>query len=150
MIRKLEKADIEPVMQIWLNGNIEAHPFVPEDYWKSNYQMVQEQLLEAEVFVYEADKEVQGFIGLVDSYIAGIFVAGKYRSAGIGKQLLQYAKEQFPSLSLSVYRENSRAVAFYLREGFHVSAEGRDEETDNAEYCMSWNEEIPSSKEHES
>lgn len=64
MIRKLQKADTDQVMQIWLNGNVEAHPFVPKDYWVSNYEMVREQLLEADVFVYEADKEVQGFIVL--------------------------------------------------------------------------------------
>ena len=54
MIRKLQKADTDQVMQIWLNGNVEAHPFVPKDYWVSNYEMVREQLLEADVFVYEA------------------------------------------------------------------------------------------------
>lgn len=93
MIRKLQKADTDQVMQIQLNGNVEAHPFVSKDYWVSNYEMVREQLLEADVFVYEADKEVQGFIGLVDSYIAGIFVDKKYRSMGVGKQLLEYAKK---------------------------------------------------------
>ena len=135
MIRKLQKADIQQVMQIWLNGNIEAHPFVPKDYWVSNYEMVQEQLCKADVFVYEADREIQGFIGLADSYIAGIFVDKKYRSMGIGKQLLEYAKKQCSALSLNVYKLNKRAAAFYLREGFSVSAEGIDE-TGNEEYTM--------------
>lgn len=138
MIRKMEKTDIQQVMQIWLNGNVEAHPFVPKDYWVSNYEMVREQLSEADVLVYEADKEVQGFIGLVDSYIAGIFVDKKYRSMGVGKQLLEYVKKQYSSLSLSVYQKNKRAVAFYLREGFTVSTEGMDEETGNEEYTMFW------------
>lgn len=136
MIRKLQKADTDQVMQIWLNGNVEAHPFVPKDYWVSNYEMVREQLLEADVFVYEADKEVQGFIGLVDSYIAGIFVDKKYRSMGVGKQLLEYAKKQSPALSLNVYQQNRRAVEFYLREGFLVDTEGIDEETGSAELTM--------------
>lgn len=32
MIRKLQKADTERVMEIWLNGNADAHPFIPKDY----------------------------------------------------------------------------------------------------------------------
>lgn len=138
MIRKLQKEDIGQVMQIWLNGNVEAHPFVPKDYWRLNYEMVSEQLSEANVFVYATDKEVQGFIGLVDTYIAGIFVDKKYRSMGIGKQLLEYAKKHCSSLTLSVYQQNKRAVAFYLREGFTVNTEGIDEETGSMEYHMRW------------
>lgn len=139
MIRKFEKRDIEQVMQIWLQGNMEAHPFIPKDYWESNYQIVEEQISEADVFVYEEKEEIRGFIGLADSYIAGIFVDRKYRSMGVGKNLLDYAKSQNSSLSLSVYRQNQGAVSFYLREGFYISAEGIDEETGNGEYSMSWN-----------
>lgn len=138
MIRKFEKADREQVMQIWLKGNMEAHPFVPGKYWESNYSMVQEQLLEAEVFVYEEKDEIQGFIGLADSYIAGIFVDRRYRSLGVGKMLLDHAKKMHSSLALSVYRQNQRAVSFYLREGFEIKEEGVDEETGKEEYMMLW------------
>lgn len=134
MIRKLEKTDMEQVMQIWLSGNVEAHPFVAKDYWVSNYDMVQEQLFQAEVYVLEEDGEMKGFIGIEDDYLAGIFVDKKYRSTGIGKQLLKHVKERYKVLSLSVYQQNKRAVDFYLREGFFVREEGVDEETGNAEY----------------
>lgn len=138
MIRKLEKADIGPVMQIWLNGNVEAHPFVPKEYWVTNFDMVQEQISNAEVYVFEADGRIKGFIGLADTYIAGIFVDKNDRSMGIGKQLLTYAKDKKKTLSLNVYQKNKRALDFYRREGFFVSAEGMDEETQNIEYTMSW------------
>lgn len=138
MIRKFEQADIGQVMHLWLNGNVEAHPFVPENYWISNYQMVQEQISQAEVYVSENDGEIQGFIGLADGHIAGIFVGSKYRSKGIGKQLLDYAKERYGALFLNVYQQNKRAVDFYRREGFFVSAEGADEKTGSAEYTMLW------------
>ena len=55
MIREFQTADTEQVMQIWLNGNEDAHPFISKKYWCSNFSMVQEQLLQAEVFVYEKD-----------------------------------------------------------------------------------------------
>ena len=79
MIRKFQKTDIEQIMKIWLNSNIEAHSFVPEKYWKSNFDMVKEQLPQADVYVSDCDGEIQGFIGIADSYIAGIFVDEKYQ-----------------------------------------------------------------------
>ena len=48
MIRNFQKTDTKQVMKIWLNGNEDAHPFIPKDYWKSNYSIVEKQLLQAE------------------------------------------------------------------------------------------------------
>ena len=106
MIRKLEDADIDQVMQIWLNGNREAHPFIAEQYWLDNFPLVQSQLPQAEVYVWDAEGAVLGFIGLEEAHIAGIFVEQKHRSLGIGKQLLAHAKKDHSSLSLSVYQQN--------------------------------------------
>lgn len=138
MIRKFQKADSGQVMKIWLNGNVDAHPFIPEAYWKSNYSAVEEQILQADVFVCEASGEIQGFIGIVKGYIAGIFVDKKYRSLGIGKQLLDYAKQKYSSLSLDVYQKNGRAAAFYIREGFAIISEDSDKAVEEAEYNMVW------------
>ncbi len=138
MIRKFQKTDGKQVMKIWLHGNEDAHPFIPKDYWMSNYFMVEEQLFCAEVFVYETDGEIQGFIGIAKNYIAGIFVSKKYRSLGIGKQLLDYVKQKYCSLSLGVYTKNKRAVAFYFREGFSIRSEQLDESADEMEYIMIW------------
>ena len=41
MIRKLQKADINKVADIWLNTNIKAHYFIPAQYWKSNFESPQ-------------------------------------------------------------------------------------------------------------
>lgn len=139
MIRKFQETDIEQVMEIWLNSNIEAHSFVPEKYWRSNFDMVKEQLPQADVYVSDRDGEIQGFIGIADGYLAGIFVNKKYRSHGIGKQLLCHAKQTYPALTLNVYRKNDRAAAFYRREGFSILSEQTDEATGEFEYTMGWN-----------
>ena len=102
------------------------------------YEMVQEQILQAEVYVCEIQGKIRGFIGIADHFIAGIFVAADYRSHGTGKQLLDYVKQKHSSLSLQVYEKNDRAAAFYLREGFHVSSSGYDESTGETEYIMDW------------
>lgn len=62
------------VMRIWLEGNLGAHDFIPEAYWRAQYAQVQEQLAQAEVFVYEENGNIRGFAGMTGSYLAGIFV----------------------------------------------------------------------------
>lgn len=137
MIRKYQKEDIKRIMQIWLQVNIEAHSFVEKEYWIKNYSMVESQISQAEVYVYEEKGKIKGFIGITNDYIAGIFVDKEYQSMGIGKKLLDYIKKYHSNLSLSVYKENKRAVDFYKREKFKIVSE-EIEETGNAEYTMEW------------
>lgn len=142
MIRKFEKKDTERVMQIWLEVNIETHDFVPSKYWLSQYQSVQKQILQADIYVYEQDKEIQGFVGMMDDYLAGIFVDKKCRSMGIGKSLLECVKKNYPAFSLNVYQKNCRAVNFYLREGLSIVSKEIDEDTGETDYTMAWNQKV--------
>lgn len=138
MIRKLQKVDINKVADIWLKTNLKAHYFIPEQYWTNNYEVVKEMLPQAEVYVYEDDKIIQGFIGINDEYIEGIFVSDEMQSRGIGKMLLDYIKDKKDRLQLKVYQKNVRAMSFYQREGFTIQSEGMDEFTGEKEYVMNW------------
>ena len=138
MIRKLQKADINRVADIWLKTNLKAHFFIPEQYWISDYEFVKEMLPQAEVYVYEDDKMIQGFIGVSDEYIEGIFVSDEMQSRGIGKMLLDYIKDKKDRLQLKVYQKNVRAMSFYQREGFTIQSESMDEFTGEKEYVMNW------------
>ena len=84
MIRVLQKADIERVVDIWLDTNLKAHYFIPGQYCFSNIDLVKEMLPQAEVYVYENDCQIEGFIGLNDEYMEGIFVRDEMQSQGIG------------------------------------------------------------------
>ena len=138
MIRVLKKADIERVVDIWLDTNLKAHYFIPGQYWKNNIDLVKEMLPQAEVYVYEDDKMIQGFIGINDEYIEGIFVSDEMQSRGIGKILLDYIKDKKDRLQLKVYQKNVRAMSFYQREGFTIQSESMDEFTREKEYVMNW------------
>lgn len=138
MIRKLQKIDINRVADIWLKTNLKAHYFIPEQYWTNNYEVVKEMLPQAEVYVYEDDKIIQGFIGINDEYIEGIFVSDEMQSRGIGKILLDYIKDKKDRLQLKVYQKNVRAMSFYQREGFTIQSESMDEFTREKEYVMNW------------
>ena len=45
MIRKLRKADINKVADIWLDTNIKAHYFIPAQYWKRNFDFTQDDFI---------------------------------------------------------------------------------------------------------
>ena len=138
MIRELRKVDINKVADIWLDTNIKAHYFIPAQYWKGNFDLVKELLLQATVYVYEDKQEIQGFVGLSDEYIEGIFVSAEMQSQGIGKILLNYVKGKRNNLLLNVYQKNARAISFYQREGFEIQYSGLDEVTGEKDYVMAW------------
>ncbi len=140
MIRELRKVDINKVAEIWLDTNIKTHYFISAQYWKSNFELVKELLLQATVYVYEDKQEIQGFIGLSNEYIEGIFVSAEMQSQGIGKILLNYVKGKRNKLILNVYQKNTRAISFYQREGFEIQYSGLDEATGEKDYAMAWHQ----------
>ena len=82
MIRKLLNGDIDRVADIWLKTNLKAHYFISNQYWKSNYELVKEMMSQYEVYVFEADKMIQGFVGLNDKYIFSMSLTNGLWSEG--------------------------------------------------------------------
>ena len=139
MIRVLEEKDVDTVAKIWLETNIKTHDFIASNYWKEHYEIIKDMFLQAEIYVYEIEKEIMGFIGLDKEYIEGIFVLDQYQKRGIGKALLNHVKAKKEHLSLNVYQKNLNAILFYQREGFCIQYEDVDENTGEKEYRMVWN-----------
>lgn len=138
MIRKLRKTDLDEVAYIWLHTNKKAHDFIAETYWDEHFEMVEGMLGDAEIYVFEEQGQIKGFVGLDGEYIAGIFVREKEQSLGIGKQLLDFVKSLKGQLKLNVYQKNERAIKFYTREQFEIQDEQTDEATGEAEHLMLW------------
>lgn len=138
MIRRFERLDMETVLQIWLEGNLQAHPFISAFYWEGHLDMMREVLPQSEVYVYSQEGKVIAFVGLDQNYIAGIFIQKEWRSQGIGGRLLAFLKERKPALMLCVYRKNERACRFYLKENFQIKEEKTDYPTGEKEYLMEW------------
>lgn len=141
MIRNAKETDIDEIMDIWLNSNIDAHSFVPKEYWVENFNYVKKSILAAEVYIYTDDytDDLIGFIGLADNYIAGLFVKQAARSKGVGKALLDYVKGIKSELFLDVYDKNRRAIRFYKREHFKVQEQNVDINTKEKECRLVWN-----------
>jgi len=141
MIKKFDISKLDDVMAIWLETNIKAHSFIPEEYWIKNYDMVKQVLPSADIYVYEENNIIKGFIGIVEqNYIAGIFVKKEYQKEGIGKKLIDHCKSRYPYLILDVFTKNKRAINFYNKNDFIVVDERIHEDTKGMEYTMSFGE----------
>lgn len=140
MIRTLRKTDVEKIGEIWLDTNLSTHDFIPAEYWQGNFTAVKEMFPQAEVYVFQDEErgEIQGFIGLNEEHIEGIFVRTQAQGQGIGRNLLDFVKSRKERLSLNVYQKNSGAVRFYQREGFRIADGGTDENTGAKDYLMVW------------
>lgn len=140
MIKLFQAEDSVRVAEIWLRANLQAHDFIDAQYWLDNLSLVQAQLAQAEVYVYIEEKSglIQGFIGLQDDYIAGIFVWPAVQSSGIGKKLLDFVKTRHAKLTLSVYQKNKRAVKFYERENFALQSIATSQATGEEECTLVW------------
>lgn len=138
IIRKLQLNDLDEVMQIWLAGNLKAHPFVAPSYWKEHLPLVRQALMQAKVIVAVNNSKIVGFAGMQANYLARIFVKEEFQHQGVGRKLLSAIKQTHASITLEVYLANEQAVRFYRQQDFKVVKEQIDE-TGNREYLMKWN-----------
>ncbi len=136
IIRRFNEFDLNRVMHIWYEGNLEAHDFIDVSFWDRNFNYVKRTLPDAEVYVYEADGYVAGFVGIDEGYIAGLFVDRKYRGMGIGTKLLNYVKERYDFFTLHVFENNYGAVTFYENRGLLKKEESVHEDLGEVEYLM--------------
>lgn len=49
ILRNLRQEDFDAVTAIWLEGNLDAHSFIPTDYWQRNMPAVRTAIADAEV-----------------------------------------------------------------------------------------------------
>lgn len=133
-------ADIERVMEIWLNASLKSHAFIEPNYWRSHFEEVRDNFLPSSQTTIWLEKGiVAGFASLLDeNYIGGIFVDPQMQNRGIGSALMLTLQQIHPILSLKVYAKNLRAVSFYRRHGFKILQSDIDRNTGEEELLMFW------------
>ncbi|MGX6969974.1 GNAT family N-acetyltransferase [Vagococcus bubulae] len=140
MITKLEvlpENQLKDIMSIWLDTNKKAHSFIANSYWEDNIEFVEKELPKADIYIAtDENGKIIGFLGILESYIAGLFVSSDYQRQGIGNKLIKRAKADFEELSLTVYEKNKQAIHFYTKEGFKISETQIDEDTKEIELVM--------------
>ncbi len=136
IIRKYYEPDLKKVMRIWYDSNLEAHDFIPTSYWDRHFGYVSRLIPRTEVYVYEIDGQVVGFVGVDEGYINGIFVEKDYRGQGIGTRLLAYVADLYDVIELHVFENNMGAVRFYENRRFIKIEEETNEDLGEVEYKM--------------
>lgn len=142
MISKLLVDDIDTVMDIWLKANIECHSFIDKHYWIEHFEHIKEMIYESDnIYIYEEDDKIVGFIGLDGNCIEGLFVKKEYRNKGIGRKLLNNIKLKHDYLTLKVYKKNTLSYNFYLKNNFEIVDEKINEDTNEIEVTMEYKRE---------
>lgn len=118
-IRDYRTADQDRVLDIWLEASRAGHAFLGEATLLEQQHKVRDVYLPAASNrVAEVNGRVEGFIGLLDNFIGGLFVDPKAHGSGIGRALVEDAAARAGDLTVTVYADNEKAVAFYRRCGF--------------------------------
>lgn len=141
MIRIFNIDDLDNIMNIWLNNNIKTHNFIDKNYWINNFDYVKTLLPTSEIYVYEINNSIIGFIGINKNYIEGIFIKEEYQNKGVGSKLLNYIKNLYNELYLNVYKNNDNAIEFYKKHNFNIVKEKIDENTNEIELVMQYKKE---------
>ncbi|OTQ31743.1 hypothetical protein B6D19_07835 [Gilliamella apicola] len=135
MIREFKSTDLDKVMEIWLQGNEQAHNFIDSNFFKQNFDIVEMLIPMSTVYVQDLDG-VTGFVGITENYISGLFVEQGYRRQGTGKALVNKAKQRYNELFVHVYKKNTDAVNFFLSQNFEIISESINEESNESELLL--------------
>ncbi len=140
MIQLFNMGEMDALMALWLESTIDGHPFIPESYWYESLNLVRNVYIpQSKTWVYLHQQQMVGFISVMDrQFIGALFVAPSFAGQGIGGELLEKVKAEYPALSLEVYQKNRRAVHFYHRHGFHIEERAWQEETQHPTWIMNW------------
>lgn len=140
MIRAATAGDVDAMIDIWLEASRLAHCFIPYEFWLDRVDdMKSIYLPSSESYVYVRNDEIVGFVSLAESHLAALFVLPSAEGRGYGRSLLNLVKGKRQALSLSVYSQNQRAVAFYEKAGFRAVESRLDVHSGFPELAMEWN-----------
>lgn len=87
-----------------------------------------------QLWVYD-DGVVKGFCQAQDGQLKKLFVEPVLQGQAIGARLLDFAVTRQKAHYLWALEKNTRAIAFYERHGFHITADRQPEE-DTDEYLV--------------
>lgn len=135
MIRQATDRDLSRIAEILVFvKRMKFRPIFQDDEYSFNELQVltvAKQYSDPEVlsriWVYD-DGIVKGLIHIVDKEIVELYVDFFFQGQGIGSQLMEFAKSNFPIEYLWAIEKNTDAIRFYLRHGFYLTDQKKYEE----------------------
>ncbi|MGG7057925.1 N-acetyltransferase family protein [Clostridium nigeriense] len=142
-IRKATKKDLSRIAEIYVfNNRINYWPIFKDDGFSfGELQVVtmvdnyfgKDEILK-NILVYD-DGLIKGFIQMNGTEICKIYVDTFFQSKGIGKEIIEYAINEYHANNLWALEKNKRAISFYKKHGFNLTGEKKFEE-DTIEYLV--------------
>lgn len=129
-IRLYQDGDVNALLAVWEASSRLAHPFMTEVFFDQERRNIPELYLpNAETWVVVHNGSVVGFIALIGNEVGGLFVDPALHGHGLGKALMDKARELHGGLVVEVFKENAVGCRFYDRYGFQLVEEKVFEQT---------------------
>lgn len=143
-LRPYRDGDLEAALSLWQRAWQRSYPDIDFAarlaWWRQRW--VNEMLPVGEVMIAESvNGELAGFVVLTPAtgYLDQIVVDPAFWGMQLAEKLMNYAKTRCPEgLDLHVNQSNVRALVFYRREGFIVSATSENPRSGLPTYLMRW------------
>lgn len=96
-----------------------AHPFLSQEFLEQERRNIPDVYLpKAETFVWESGGRVVGFLSLLGNEVGAVFVDPTFHRYGIGRALIDRARDLRGELEVEVFEKNLLGRAFYEKIGF--------------------------------
>ena len=134
IIRKAKLDDLARIAEIEVfNYRLNFYPIFQDDaFYFGEMQVLNVMHTDKrhmdQLWVYDDNGVVKGFLWVDDKQIKKLFVEPVLQSRGIGAKLLEHAVSELGATYLWALEKNTRAIAFYKRQGFLVTDEKMFEE----------------------
>lgn len=138
-IRRAALADAADCARV-VHGWVSSTPWMPTRFTEAELtEMIAEAIPVREIYVI--GEPVAAYLSFhpETALIAGLYVA--QRGEGLGKALVDHVKSGRDHLQLWTHEPNTRAHAFYVREGFERSGATREGDDGQLEFQMIWQRE---------
>ena len=115
-----DAAEIALVLRVARQHNL---PYLPELHTpEEDLGYIKEKVLkEDQVVVADESGKVVGFCAFKDGWIDHLYILPEYQGKGIGKSLLNRAKDGNSKLELWTFQRNTDAIKFYEKNGFALA-----------------------------
>ncbi len=131
-IRQYKESDLDGVLSAWENASKIAHSFLTREFIDKERNNIPNMYLPiADTWVVEVEGTTIGFISLLGNEVGAIFVEPAFHGLGLGRAMMDKAREIHGNLEVEVFKENSIGRTFYSGYGFTLMHEKTHEETGN-------------------
>jgi GNAT superfamily N-acetyltransferase len=123
-LRRASDADAEEAADVFISSRSTALPTVNFPYSDDSVRSYVRDILigKTEGWVAVKDDQIVGIMSLTPGWVDQLYVATDWQGLGIGRQLLDLAKERSTGdLQLWTFQVNDRARRFYERNGFVIA-----------------------------